>query len=97
MLSTPPPRENRHEVDKKGHNWVEETQEGEHETWLIVQKLIRLKIEEVETEEEILRLEVQDEHREYYPYVLYSSEVEDVSLDVLLKPSTVILLLFPRD
>lgn len=55
MLSTPPPREDGHEVDKKGHYRVEQTQEGEYEPWLIVQKLVRLKVEEVETEEEILR------------------------------------------
>ena len=63
MLSTPSPREDRHKVDKKSHYRVEETQKGENETRLVVQKLVRLKIEEVETEEEILRYEVQDEHR----------------------------------
>ena len=55
MLSAPPPREDRHKVDKKSDYRVEKTQKGENEPWLIVQKLVRLKIEEVETEEEILR------------------------------------------
>ncbi len=58
MLSTPPPREYRHEVDKKGHHRIEEAQEGEHELWLVVHKDIRIKIPDVEADQEILRQEV---------------------------------------
>ena len=54
MLSTPPPREDRHEVYEKGHHRIEEPQEGEQELWLVVNKAVRLKIADVEAEQEIL-------------------------------------------